>query len=113
MSVPTLVMRGDDVPYADLAPLSPKLLKTGILKAYRGSPHCMPTAEAATINADQLAFIRSKRIPMKSAPLGSSSVSRYGVSVTQNADISALDQREFALRSRSWQRHMAGPAKPK
>jgi non-heme chloroperoxidase len=62
VSVPTLVMHGDDdqiVPYADSGPLSAKLLKNGILKTYEGFPHGMPTTEAATINADLLAFIRS------------------------------------------------------
>jgi non-heme chloroperoxidase len=56
-----LVMHGDDdqiVPYADSGPLSAKLLKKGTLKAYKGFPHGMPTTEAATINADLLAFIR-------------------------------------------------------
>jgi non-heme chloroperoxidase len=62
ISVPTLVMHGDDdqiVPYADSAPLSAKLLKNGTLKTYKGFPHGMPTTEAATINADLLAFIKS------------------------------------------------------
>jgi non-heme chloroperoxidase len=35
-----------------------KLLKHGTLKTYKGFPHGMPTTEAATINADLLAFIR-------------------------------------------------------
>ena len=55
-------MHGDDdqiVPYADSALLSAKLLKNGILKTYKGFPHGMPTTEAATINADLLAFIKS------------------------------------------------------
>jgi non-heme chloroperoxidase len=62
ISVPVLVMHGDDdqiVPYADSAPLSAKLLKNGTLKTYKGFPHGMPTTEAATINADILAFIES------------------------------------------------------
>jgi non-heme chloroperoxidase len=62
ISVPTLVMHGDDdqiVPYADSAPLSAKLLKKGTLKTYKGFPHGMPTTEADTINADLLAFIKS------------------------------------------------------
>lgn len=60
INVPVLVMHGDDdqiVPYADSGPLSAKLLKNGILKTYKGFPHGMPTTEAATINADLLAFI--------------------------------------------------------
>ena len=62
ISVPTLVMHGDDdqiVPYADSGPLSAKLLKNGKLKTYKGFPHGMPTTEAATINKDLLAFIES------------------------------------------------------
>jgi non-heme chloroperoxidase len=62
ISVPTLVMHGDDdqiVPYADSAPLSAKLLKNGTLKTYKGFPHGMCTTEADTINADLLAFINS------------------------------------------------------
>jgi non-heme chloroperoxidase len=61
-TVPTLVMHGDDdqiVPYADSGPLSAKLVKGAILKTYKGFPHGMPTTEAATINADLLAFIKS------------------------------------------------------
>ena len=61
ISVPVLVMHGDDdqiVPYADAGPLSAKLLKNGTLKTYKGFPHGMPTTEAETINAELLAFIR-------------------------------------------------------
>ncbi len=61
ISVPTLVMHGDDdqiVPYADSAPLSSKLLKNGTLKTYPGFPHGMPTTHADVINADLLAFIK-------------------------------------------------------
>jgi non-heme chloroperoxidase len=60
-SIPVLVMHGDDdqvVPYADSGPLSAKLAKNGTLKTYKGFPHGMPTTEAATINADLLAFIK-------------------------------------------------------
>ena len=62
ISVPVLVMHGDDdqiVPYADSGPLSAKLVKNGTLKTYKGFPHGMCTTEAATINADLLAFIKS------------------------------------------------------
>jgi non-heme chloroperoxidase len=61
ITVPTLVMHGDDdqiVPYADAGPLSAKLVKNGTLKTYKGFPHGMCTTEAGTINADLLAFIR-------------------------------------------------------
>ena len=62
ISVPVLVMHGDDdqiVPYADSGPLSAKLLKNGTLKTYKGFPHGMPTTEAETINSDLLGFIRA------------------------------------------------------
>jgi non-heme chloroperoxidase len=62
ISVPTLVMHGDDdqiVPYADSGPLSAKLVKNATLKTYKGFPHGMCTTEAETINADLLAFIKS------------------------------------------------------
>ncbi|MGY3451166.1 alpha/beta fold hydrolase [Bradyrhizobium sp. USDA 4353] len=61
ISLPVLVMHSEDdqiVPYADSAPLSAKLLRNGTLKTYKGFPHGMPTTEAATINADLLAFIK-------------------------------------------------------
>ncbi len=61
ISVPTLVMHGDDdqiVPYADAAPLSAKLLKNSRLKTYKGYPHGSPTTHPETINADLLAFIK-------------------------------------------------------
>jgi non-heme chloroperoxidase len=62
ITVPVLVMHGDDdqiVPYEDSAPLSAALLRNGTLKTYAGFPHGMPTTEAATINADLLAFLQS------------------------------------------------------
>jgi non-heme chloroperoxidase len=62
ISVPVLMGHGDDdqiVPYANSGPLSAKLLKQGTLKTYKGLPHGMPFTEAATINADLLAFIKS------------------------------------------------------
>jgi non-heme chloroperoxidase len=62
ISVPTLVMHGDDdqiVPYADSAPLSVKLLKHGTLKTYKGLPHGMCTTHADLINADLLAFMEA------------------------------------------------------
>jgi non-heme chloroperoxidase len=62
ISIPVLVMHGEDdqiVPYADAGPLSAKLVQNGTLKSYPGFPHGMPTTEAATINADLLAFIES------------------------------------------------------
>jgi non-heme chloroperoxidase len=62
ITVPVLVMHSEDdqiVPYVAAGPLSAKLLKQGTLKTYKDFPHGMPTTEAATINADLLAFIRA------------------------------------------------------
>lgn len=62
ISVPTLVMHGDDdqiVPIDDASRLSVKLLKNGTLKVYPGFPHGMLTTHADTINPDLLAFIQS------------------------------------------------------
>ena len=64
ISVPTLVMHGDDdqiVPYADSAPLSAKLVKGAVLKTYKGFPHGMPTTNADEINADLLAFFKGEQ----------------------------------------------------
>ncbi|MBL1179460.1 alpha/beta fold hydrolase [Pantanalinema sp. GBBB05] len=62
ISVPTLIMHGDDdqiVPYENSGPLSAKLAKGAILKTYHGFPHGMPTTHAEQINADLLEFIQS------------------------------------------------------
>jgi non-heme chloroperoxidase len=62
ITVPTLVMHGDDdqiVPYEDSGVLTAKLVKNAVLKTYKGFPHGMCTTHAETINADLLAFIRS------------------------------------------------------
>ncbi|WP_433364482.1 alpha/beta fold hydrolase [Actinoplanes sp. CA-142083] len=62
ISVPVLVMHGDDdqvVPYADSAPLSAQLVQNGTLKTYAGFPHGMPTTHADTINADLLAWLQA------------------------------------------------------
>ena len=62
INVPVLVMHSEDdqiVPYVAAGPLSAKLLKNGTLKTYKGFPHGMPTTEAATINADLLAFVKA------------------------------------------------------
>ena len=62
ITVPVLVMHGDDdqiVPYADSAPLSVKLLKNGTLKTYKGFPHGCPATHAGAINADLLVFVKA------------------------------------------------------
>lgn len=60
ITVPTLVMHGDDdqiVPIADSALLSAKLLKNGTLKIFKNYPHGMCTTHAQTVNAELLSFI--------------------------------------------------------
>lgn len=62
ITVPTLVMQGDDdqvVPYKDASLLQAELLKHCTLKIYPGFPHGLMTTHADVINADLLAFIRS------------------------------------------------------
>ena len=61
ISVPTLVLHGEDdqvVPIADSAHKSIKLLKNGTLRTYPGLPHGMLTVNADVLNADILAFIK-------------------------------------------------------
>jgi non-heme chloroperoxidase len=63
ITVPTLVMHGDDdqvVPIADSAELTIRLLQNGKLKVYPGYSHGMCTTHADVINADLLEFIRSE-----------------------------------------------------
>jgi non-heme chloroperoxidase len=62
ITVPTLVMHGDDdqiVPIANSALLSIKLLKKGTLKVYKEFPHGMLTTHADVVNPDLLAFIKA------------------------------------------------------
>jgi non-heme chloroperoxidase len=63
ITVPTLVMQGDDdqvVPYKDASLQQAKLLKNATLKIYPSFPHGMMTTHADVINADILAFIKGK-----------------------------------------------------
>ena len=60
--MPVLVLHGEDdqiVPFELTGKKAVNLLKNGKLISYTGFPHGMPTTEAATINADLLAFIQS------------------------------------------------------
>ncbi|WP_075289554.1 alpha/beta fold hydrolase [Pararhizobium arenae] len=62
ISVPTLVLHGDDdqiVPIGDSAHKSIKLLKNGTLKVYPKFGHGMLTINADVLNADLLAFIQA------------------------------------------------------
>jgi non-heme chloroperoxidase len=61
ITVPTLIMHGDDdqvVPIADSALLAAKLVKNATLKVYKGFPHGMCTMQADVINRDLLSFMR-------------------------------------------------------
>jgi hypothetical protein len=61
MSVPTLILQGDDdqvVPYKDASLLQAKLVQHGTLKIYPGYPHGMLTTHADVINPDLLAFVK-------------------------------------------------------
>lgn len=62
ISVPTLVLHGEDdqiVPIADAAHKSIKLLKNGTIKTYPGFSHGMLTVNAEALNADLLAFVKA------------------------------------------------------
>ncbi len=62
VDVPVLLLHGEDdqiVPFNLTAVKAAKLLQHGKLITYPGFPHGMPTTEAATINKDLLAFIKS------------------------------------------------------
>ena len=61
ITVPTLVLHGDDdqiVPIADAALKAIKLLKNGTIKVYERYPHGMLTTHADVINPDLLAFVK-------------------------------------------------------
>ena len=62
ISVPTLVMHGEDdqvVPIAASAHMAVTLLKNGTLKTYPGYSHGMLTVNADVLNADIFAFINA------------------------------------------------------
>ncbi len=75
IDVPVLVIHGEDdqiVPYADSAPLTVKLLKHGMLKTYKDTPHGVCQTHPELVNGDLLAFIREGKDmadrPQPSAP---------------------------------------------
>jgi pimeloyl-ACP methyl ester carboxylesterase len=62
ITVPTLVMHGDDdqvVPYKNAGLRQAELLPNATLKIYEGYPHGMLTVHADVLNADLLAFIQA------------------------------------------------------
>ena len=61
MTVPTLVVHGDDdqiVPIKASALKSSKILPKATLKIYEGAPHGLPTTHKDRLNQDLLAFIK-------------------------------------------------------
>jgi non-heme chloroperoxidase len=62
ITVPTLILQGDDdqiVPLQIASPLTAKLVKNSTLKIYPGQPHGLCTTFADQVNTDLLAFIKS------------------------------------------------------
>jgi len=62
ISVPTLVLHGDDdqiVPYKNAAVLQAEILPNATLKIYQGFSHGMLTVNADVLNADLLAFAKA------------------------------------------------------
>jgi non-heme chloroperoxidase len=62
ISVPTLVLHGDDdqiVPYKNAGVLQADILPDATLKIYQGYPHGMLTTNADVLNTDILAFIQA------------------------------------------------------
>jgi non-heme chloroperoxidase len=61
IDVPMLIIQGDDdqnVPLADSAPLSAKLVKGSTLRVIPGAPHGMTATLKDQVNAELLAFIK-------------------------------------------------------
>lgn len=62
MTIPTLVLHGDDdqiVPIDIASRKTVKILPNGTLKEYAGAPHGVAVTHADQVNADLLAFLRS------------------------------------------------------
>jgi non-heme chloroperoxidase len=61
MTIPTLILHGDDdqiVPYADSAPLAAEIVKNATLKVIEGAPHGLCTTHKDRINDELLAFLQ-------------------------------------------------------
>ena len=62
ISVPTLILHGDDdqiVPIDDSAKRSAKIVRNATLKVYAGAPHGMCSTHVDQVNADLIAFLKS------------------------------------------------------
>ncbi|MGB9154450.1 MAG: alpha/beta hydrolase [Alphaproteobacteria bacterium] len=65
MTIPTLVLHGDDdqiVPIAGAAMLTIKLLPQGQIKIYKGAPHGMCSTRKDEISADLLTFAKTGKV---------------------------------------------------
>jgi non-heme chloroperoxidase len=61
IDVPTLIIHGDDdqiVPFADAGLLASRIVKTAMLKVYKGAPHGLPATHKHQVNADLLEFFK-------------------------------------------------------
>lgn len=61
MTIPTLIIHGDDdqiVPIGPSAIAASKILKNGRLKIYKGASHAIPQINKDKLNADLLAFLQ-------------------------------------------------------
>lgn len=61
MTVPTLIVHGDDdqiVPIGASAIAASKILKNARLEIYKGAPHAIPQMQKDKLNADLLAFLK-------------------------------------------------------
>jgi len=73
ISVPTLILHGDDdqiVPIEASALLSSKLVKGAVLKIYPGAPHGLPSMLKDQLNKDLLEFIKTGRLAAAEPPRG-------------------------------------------
>jgi len=69
ISVPTLILHGDDdqiVPFADSGVLSAKLVRNATFKVYPGGPHGVCQTQPDMVNRDLLAFVQGETIAISS-----------------------------------------------
>jgi len=69
ISVPTLILHGDDdqiVPFADSGVLSAKLVRNATFKVYPGGPHGICQTQPDMVNRDLLAFVQGESIAISS-----------------------------------------------
>ena len=69
ISVPTLILHGDDdqiVPFADSGVLSAKLVRNATFKVYPGGPHGVCQTQPDMVNRDLLAFVQGESMAISS-----------------------------------------------